>query len=125
MSLPSLSKHPDPSLRTWFPCTLRTPSTPSAGRCQVSSIRVHLDDYNFLPYLTDVTEKVQRQVFHYLNDEGMPVGVRDNGGAKSSSLGLFQFAIPVRAFISANEIQFKWDSNVSCPIKNNRPCLNK
>ncbi len=38
--------------------------------------RVHLDGYNFLPYLTGKAEKAPRQVFHYLNDEGMPVGVR-------------------------------------------------
>ena len=38
--------------------------------------RVHLDGYNFLPYLTGETSDSPRQVFHYLNDEGMPVGVR-------------------------------------------------
>jgi arylsulfatase len=38
--------------------------------------RVHLDGYNFLPYLTGQAEKGPRQVFHYLDDEGMPVGVR-------------------------------------------------
>jgi arylsulfatase len=39
-------------------------------------LRVHLDGYNFLPYLTGQTEQAPRQVFHYLNDGGMPVGVR-------------------------------------------------
>jgi arylsulfatase len=38
--------------------------------------RVHLDGYNFLPYLTGAQERGPRQVFHYLDDEGMPVGVR-------------------------------------------------
>ena len=38
--------------------------------------RVHLDGYNFLPYLTGEISKSPRQVYHYLNDEGMPVGVR-------------------------------------------------
>jgi arylsulfatase len=38
--------------------------------------KLHLDGYNFLPYLTGQTENGPRQEFHYLNDEGMPVGVR-------------------------------------------------
>jgi arylsulfatase len=38
--------------------------------------RLHLDGYNFLPYLTGQAEKGPRQEFHYINDEGLPVGVR-------------------------------------------------
>jgi arylsulfatase len=38
--------------------------------------RVHLDGYNFLPRLTGQAEQGPRQVFHYLEDSGMPVGVR-------------------------------------------------
>jgi arylsulfatase len=38
--------------------------------------KLHLDGYNFLPYLTGETPDSPRNVFHYLNDEGMPVGVR-------------------------------------------------
>jgi arylsulfatase len=38
--------------------------------------KVHLDGFNFLPYLTGETERGPRQVFHYLDDQGMPVGVR-------------------------------------------------
>ncbi|MEH6589047.1 MAG: arylsulfatase [Halioglobus sp.] len=38
--------------------------------------KVHLDGYNFVPYLTGETENGPRREFHYLNDEGMPVGVR-------------------------------------------------
>ncbi|MCZ6830457.1 MAG: arylsulfatase [Gammaproteobacteria bacterium] len=38
--------------------------------------RVHLDGYNFLPYLTGQTEQSPRYEFHYINDEGLPVGVR-------------------------------------------------
>lgn len=38
--------------------------------------KLHLDGYNFLPYLTGKTDKGPRQEFHYLNDGGMPVGVR-------------------------------------------------
>jgi len=38
--------------------------------------KVHLDGHNFLPYLTGEQEKGPRYVFHYLDDEGMPVGVR-------------------------------------------------
>ena len=38
--------------------------------------RVHLDGFNFLPYLTGEEQGGPRQVFHYLDDEGMPVGVR-------------------------------------------------
>ncbi|NND58623.1 MAG: arylsulfatase [Xanthomonadales bacterium] len=40
------------------------------------SYRVHLDGYNFLPYLTGEADSAPRGVFHYLDDEGMPVGVR-------------------------------------------------
>ena len=38
--------------------------------------KLHLDGYNFLPYLTGKTEKGPRNEFHYLDDEGNPVGVR-------------------------------------------------
>jgi arylsulfatase A-like enzyme len=38
--------------------------------------KLHLDGYNFLPYLTGKAEKGPRTEFFYLNDEGMPVGVR-------------------------------------------------
>jgi arylsulfatase A-like enzyme len=37
---------------------------------------LHLDGYNFLPYLTGKAAKGPRNEFHYINDEGMPVGVR-------------------------------------------------
>jgi len=40
------------------------------------SAKIHLDGYNFLPYLTGKTDKAPRKVFHYLNDEGFPVAVR-------------------------------------------------
>ena len=38
--------------------------------------KLHLDGYNFLPYLTGEKQQGPRREFHYLNDEGMPVGVR-------------------------------------------------
>jgi arylsulfatase A-like enzyme len=38
--------------------------------------KVHLDGHNFLPYLTGEQETGPRYVFHYLDDAGMPVGVR-------------------------------------------------
>nr|WP_279246969.1 arylsulfatase [Candidatus Litorirhabdus singularis] len=38
--------------------------------------RLHLDGYNFMPYLSGEAAKGPRQEFHYLSDEGMPVGVR-------------------------------------------------
>ena len=40
------------------------------------SSKIHLDGYNFLPYLTGKTDKGPRNVYHYLNDEAFPVGVR-------------------------------------------------
>jgi arylsulfatase len=40
------------------------------------SAKLHLDGYNFLPYLTGQQKEGPRNEFHYLNDEGMPVGVR-------------------------------------------------
>ncbi|MEM6486299.1 MAG: sulfatase-like hydrolase/transferase, partial [Pseudomonadota bacterium] len=38
--------------------------------------RLHLDGYNFLPYLLGEAQRGPRRVFHYLSDEGLPVGVR-------------------------------------------------
>lgn len=38
--------------------------------------KLHLDGYNFLPYLTGKTDKSPRREFIYHNDAGMPVGVR-------------------------------------------------
>ncbi|MCL6416442.1 arylsulfatase [Aestuariirhabdus sp. Z084] len=38
--------------------------------------KLHLDGYNLLPHLTGEEKQSPRQVFHYLNDEGFPVGVR-------------------------------------------------
>lgn len=38
--------------------------------------KLHLDGYNFLPYLTGVAETAPRQEFIYHNDAGMPVGTR-------------------------------------------------
>jgi arylsulfatase A-like enzyme len=42
------------------------------------SAKIHLDGYNFLPYLTDKTKKAPRTEFYYFNDEGFPVAVRVN-----------------------------------------------
>ncbi|MBE9548517.1 MAG: arylsulfatase [Proteobacteria bacterium] len=41
-----------------------------------TKFKVHLDGYNFLPYLTGEVKKGPRNVFFYLDDGGMPVGVR-------------------------------------------------
>ena len=38
--------------------------------------KLHLDGHNFLPYLTGKAKQGPRKAFHYLSDEGMPVGVR-------------------------------------------------
>jgi arylsulfatase len=38
--------------------------------------RLHLDGFNFLPYLTGETEESPRQFFVYLNDLAAPVGIR-------------------------------------------------
>jgi arylsulfatase len=38
--------------------------------------KLHLDGYNFLPYLTGEADKSPRREFIYLEDSGMPVGVR-------------------------------------------------
>lgn len=45
-------------------------------RFGTKSEKIHLDGYNFLPYITGKEEKGPRDVFHYLNDEGFPVGIR-------------------------------------------------
>lgn len=38
--------------------------------------KLHLDGYNFLPYLTGEVDTAPRNVFHYFSDEGYPVGIR-------------------------------------------------
>jgi arylsulfatase len=38
--------------------------------------KIHLDGYNFMPHLMGKAKKGPRNEFHYLNDEGFPVGVR-------------------------------------------------
>ncbi len=38
--------------------------------------KIHLDGYNFLPYLTGKEKKGPREVYHYLNDEAFPVAIR-------------------------------------------------
>jgi len=38
--------------------------------------KLHLDGYNFLPYLTGQADKTPRREFIYHDDGGMPVGVR-------------------------------------------------
>jgi arylsulfatase A-like enzyme len=38
--------------------------------------KLHLDGYNFLPYLTGEVEKAPRREYIYLEDSGMPVGIR-------------------------------------------------
>ncbi|MEZ5553115.1 MAG: arylsulfatase [Pseudomonadales bacterium] len=38
--------------------------------------RLHLDGYNFLPYLTGAEPNGPRREFHYFDDGAMPVGVR-------------------------------------------------
>ena len=38
--------------------------------------KLHLDGYNFVPYFTGQAKQGPRNEFIYLNDEGMPVGVR-------------------------------------------------
>jgi arylsulfatase len=38
--------------------------------------KLHLDGYNFLPYLTGEAEKGPRREYIYLEDSGMPVGIR-------------------------------------------------
>jgi arylsulfatase A-like enzyme len=40
------------------------------------TFKVHLDGYNFLPYLTGKAERGPRREFIYVNDDGMIVGVR-------------------------------------------------
>lgn len=38
--------------------------------------KLHLDGYNLAPYLTGKSKQSARNVFHYLDDQGKPVGVR-------------------------------------------------
>ena len=45
-------------------------------RIGAKQAKLHLDGYNFLPYLIGESDTSPRRAFHYLNDEGMPVGVR-------------------------------------------------
>lgn len=38
--------------------------------------KIHLDGYNMLPHLTGKSKEGARNIYHYLNDEGFPVGIR-------------------------------------------------
>jgi arylsulfatase len=38
--------------------------------------KLHLDGYNFLPYLTGNEKKGPRDIFHYLDEEAFPVAIR-------------------------------------------------
>jgi len=38
--------------------------------------KLHLDGFDFLPYLTGEVAQGPRDVFHYLDDQGTPVGIR-------------------------------------------------
>jgi len=67
----------------WVPTLMAAAGEPDIGNKLKSGMsvegkqyRVHLDGYNFLPRLTGQAEQAPRQVFHYLEDSGMPVGVR-------------------------------------------------
>jgi len=42
------------------------------------TFKVHLDGYNFLPYLTGKEKKGPRKEFFYFNDDGQLVGLRYN-----------------------------------------------
>ncbi|MEO0436297.1 MAG: arylsulfatase [Pseudomonadota bacterium] len=45
-------------------------------RVGTKDVKLHLDGFNFLPYFLGEEGQGPRRVFHYLNDEGLPVGVR-------------------------------------------------
>lgn len=67
----------------WVPTLLAAAGDPDivgklkkGTKVENKTAKLHLDGYNFVPYLTGKNETGPRQVFHYLSDEGMPVGVR-------------------------------------------------
>ena len=73
------------SQEDWMPTLLAAAGVPdvkeklaskSGYKANGKKFRVHLDGYNFLPYLTGEVEKAPRREFIYLEDSGMPVGIR-------------------------------------------------
>jgi arylsulfatase len=67
----------------WVPTLMAAAGEPdivnklkSGATVEGRQYRVHLDGFNFLPRLTGEAGQGPRQVFHYLEDSGMPVGVR-------------------------------------------------
>ena len=67
----------------WMPTLVAAAGDPALTEKMLKGTRIgsknaklHLDGFNFLPYLTGAEERGPRKVFHYFNDEAMPVGVR-------------------------------------------------
>jgi len=67
----------------WMPTLAAVVGDPDLKQELLAGVRIgskdsklHLDGYNFLPYLTGKTDKSPRREFIYLDDEGMPVCVR-------------------------------------------------
>jgi len=67
----------------WMPTLLAAAGDPDLKQKLLQGTRIgnknaklHLDGYNFLPYLTGQADRGPRQSYIYHNDEGMPVCVR-------------------------------------------------
>jgi arylsulfatase len=68
----------------WVPTLLAAAGTPDIGgklrkghRVGNQTFKVHLDGYDFLPYLTGAAEKGPRQEFFYFSDDGKLVSMRN------------------------------------------------
>jgi len=73
------------SLQDWVPTLMAAVGEPNiveelkqGHQANGKQFKVHLDGYNFLPYLTGEQEKGPRKAFYYFNDGGEMVGLRYN-----------------------------------------------
>jgi arylsulfatase len=73
------------SLQDWVPTLMAAVGDPNiveelkqGHEANGKQFKVHLDGYNFLPYLTGEEKKGPRKAFYYFNDGGEMVGLRYN-----------------------------------------------
>ena len=71
------------SMQDWVPTLMAAAGDPNitekleqGHEADGKNFKVHLDGYNFLPYLTGETEEAPRKEFFYFSDDGTLVAVR-------------------------------------------------
>ncbi|SET48352.1 arylsulfatase [Thalassotalea agarivorans] len=67
----------------WMPTLVAAAGNPNlkqellkGKRVGNKQVKIHLDGYNFVPYLTGEVEDSPRNIYHYLDDTALPVAIR-------------------------------------------------